>query len=206
VEQVPLPRKRFHRSPLAAWAVACAAAACGDDGDAPAVDGGGPDAPSGGDRNRVFITRATFSGGLLGSNGTAGADAACDNAAGGLGGVFVAWVSTSSVDAITRIPDEGPWYDLDGMMIFENRAGLEGDPLAPLWLDETGNYLPSDFIWTGTELGGTFSDQGACNDWTSSFINQIARVGQVGRADAGAWTAASSTTCDQMAHVICFEY
>lgn len=184
----------------------------GDDGGG---DGGG--SPEGGGSlpdgaKRIFITSQEFRGDLVGAGGLAGADGACESAAqgAGLGGTWKAWLSTTSVNAIDRVDDVGPWYDLEGTLIFHDKANLTTSPLAGLWIDETGTYLPSDNIWTGTGFGGKYvEDLGPgskpCSDWTAATISEGAKIGQVGRQDGIAWTLFAGTTCDQQAHLICIE-
>lgn len=144
--------------------------------DSARADGGGvADAPQvkPGAR-RTFITKETFQGDLGGGSATGAerGDAACTTAAKAaqLGGAWKAWLSTSTVDAIDRIAEVGPWYDLAGTLIFADKSGLETSPSSALWLDEHGSGLPSDRIWTGTGFGGTYSpDLGPgskpCGDW-----------------------------------------
>jgi hypothetical protein len=142
-----------------------------------------------------------------GGPGLYGADSICRSAAlsAQLGGRWVAWASDGGSSAIDRILDVGPWYDLGGKKIFENRAGFMAAPLAALWLDESGHLLPSDRIWTGTSLEGAFKAvAGGCQNWTSQGMTDSGSVGQVGRQDS-AWTAFTTTTCDQAAHLICLE-
>jgi hypothetical protein len=204
--------------PLACAAV-LAGGGCGHSSSAPPSDaatGIADFAPDGPARDsamrgkRIFITSGTFTGDLISlgnGDGLAGADAACVTAAQSarLGGAWVAWASGGGTDAIDRIHDVGPWFDLAGAKIFANRAGLALGPATGLWLDENGQFLASDPIWTGTDSTGTADLlSGNCLDWTSSSMADEAEVGQVGRSDA-AWTANSATTCDQRAHVICFE-
>ena len=43
-----------------------------------------------------------------------------------------------------------------------------------------------------------------CDEWTSASMQSGARVGQVGRTGPE-WTSYSGTTCDQTAHLLCFE-
>jgi hypothetical protein len=162
------------------------------------------DAPAGG--KRVFITAATFTGNL---GGPAGADASCAAAGAALGGTWIAWLSTTTDDAIDRVADVGPWYDVEGTRIFADRAALAGSPETGLWYDEAGVFLASDHIWTGTGFGGTYIaaliGEPPCGEWTSGSMADQAKVGQVGRADGAAWTAQSNTTCDQQAHLLCLE-
>jgi hypothetical protein len=159
---------------------------------------------------RIFITHDKFLGNLANGGGLSGADKTCDTAAqaASLGGAWKAWASTTTANAIDRIADVGPWLDLKGTKIFENKEGLKTSPLAGLWLDEQGVGLASESIWTGTNFGGIFSNtptQEACMDWTSSSMGDGAKIGQVGRQDGAAWTAYSSTSCDQQAHLLCLE-
>ncbi len=175
------------------------------------VDGAGPaQVPPG--AKRIFVTQETFEGNLVSGGGLAGADGACSDAAKAaqLGGSWKAWISTSTVDAIDRISDVGPWFDLGGTEIFSDKANLAQSPAAALWRDENGTSLASDRIWTGTGFGGKYApDLGPgskpCSDWTSAAQGESAKIGQVGRKDGAAWTAFAGTTCDQQAHLICLE-
>jgi len=135
----------------------------------------------------MFITHATFTGTLANGGGLSGADKTCAAAAqaASLGGAWRAWASTTTVNAIDRIVDVGPWFDLQGTKIFANKDGLKTSPLAGLWLDEHGAGLASDDIWTGTNYGGVFSNiptEMACSDWTSASMSDGAKIGQVGWA------------------------
>lgn len=181
--------------------------------DAGLPDGLNPDsagivgAPPG--AKRVFITEQTFQGKL---GGLSGADGLCIDAAGEakLGGAWKAWLSSTSVNAIDRVSDVGPWYDLGGSVIFAGKASLATSPIAALWRDERGGSLASDRIWTGTGFGGEYvPDLGPgskpCADWTSMTMAETAKIGQVGRRNGAAWTAYAGTTCDQQAHLMCLE-
>src|SRR5215475_15549715 len=71
-----------------------------------------------------FVTSANPKGGNLG--GLAGADAVCQSlarAAGAGGKTWRAYLSTSTVDAKTRIGN-GPWYNFKGQLIASNVADL----------------------------------------------------------------------------------
>ena len=179
--------------------------------DGPRASDGPLHVEAGSSAKRIFITHQTFQGALTAGGGLAGADAACTSAAQGaqLGGSWLAWLSTTTVDAIDRVNDVGPWYDLRGSLIFADKANLTTSPAASLWYDETGAMLASDKIWTGTGYGGTYiaalSGTSPCAEWTSAAMSDQAKVGQVGRSDGAAWTAQSNTTCDQQAHLICIE-
>lgn len=183
---------------------------CGSEGSAVDAPGGGGDGPKAVDAppgsKRVFITASEHTGAL---GGVAGADATCTTAAAALGGgPWKAWLSTTTSNAIDRITGAGPWFDTKGTVAFTGRAQLTTMPATSLWYDEAGVFLASDKIWTGTGFGGTYvaalSGTAPCAEWTSAAMSNQAKVGQVGRSDV-AWTAQSNTTCDQMAHLYCFE-
>lgn len=183
---------------------------CGSEGSAVDAPGGGGDGPKAIDAppgsKRVFITASEHTGAL---GGVAGADATCTTAAAALGGgPWKAWLSTTTSNAIDRSTGAGPWFDTKGTVAFTGRAQLTTMPATSLWYDEAGVFLASDKIWTGTGFGGTYvaalSGTAPCAEWTSAAMSNQAKVGQVGRSDV-AWTAQSNTTCDQMAHLYCFE-
>src|SRR5262245_20777933 len=73
--------------------------------------------------NSFFVTSANPKGGNLG--GLAGADAVCQALARAVGSTktWRAYLSTSTVDAKTRIGN-GPWYNFKGEKIADNVAGL----------------------------------------------------------------------------------
>jgi hypothetical protein len=158
---------------------------------------------------RIFITNERFTGNL---GGLAGGDAKCATAAtaAGLNGHWKAWLSTTTVNAIDRISDVGPWVDLQGTTIFAGKSALVSatGPATSLWYDERGGFLPSHNIWTGTGFDGTYQwgviMAPPCDEWTSASMQGGARIGQVGSNGAG-WTSYAGTTCDQLAHLICLE-
>jgi len=170
-------------------------------------DGASPDLPPG--HKRVFVSSTKHDGNL---GGLTGADAKCQQTAdaAGLGGRWIAWVSTTTADAIDRLADVGPWYGLDGKRFFADKAAVASITTGPdngLWRDEKGSFLPSDRIWTGTGPGGRYvsSIGDACQAWTSASMSDQARIGIVGRVDY-TWTSYSFTTCDQAyLRPICFE-
>lgn len=161
-----------------------------------------------GSKRRVFITRQVFRGDLINGGGLAGGDDACNDAAraAGLSPTFKAWLSTSTVNAIDRMADVGPWCDLSDMLIFWNRSRLMTDPQLGLWLDEKGQYLDNGLVWTGTRGGGLYEPLfKACKDWTSASMTETASSGFVGRTDEQRWTESASAPCNLQIHLMCFE-
>lgn len=171
---------------------------------------------------RVFVTAARFHGDLMhqggGADGVDGADKLCQAAASQaqLGGAWVAWVSSSSVDAITRLADDGRWALVDGTEVFAARSEIQLGPKHAIDRTESGEaLLPSQdpvVVWTNTDSLGRNSQDGqndACDDWS----------GQVGAAAVGVlfdpqsgggpglhWTDTKQPRgCGDTFHLYCFE-
>lgn len=87
---------------------------------------------------RIFLTRSYFDGNLKlagdGLDGLSGGDNLCARAATSvnLGGNWKAWLSTSTVDAIDRIQEAGPWVDLRTSL--RSSSVSSSDPSVPLIL------------------------------------------------------------------------
>jgi hypothetical protein len=167
-----------------------------------------PPAPA---TKRVFVTRGTYTGALASyveaRSGLEAADLICQlrAKAADLGGTWVAWLSSSTSDAIERVTDLGPWTMLDGQVAFEDRSQLFGEPLVPLDVDERGEVLeeyalPSVYVWTGTRAGG-LRHADTCGDWTVT-----SGQGHFGRRSwSFAWTDDGSTSCDRQYRLVCLE-
>jgi hypothetical protein len=160
-----------------------------------------------------FVTSSNPKGGNLG--GLAGADALCQSLAkdAGAGGkTWHAYLSTSTVDAKTRI-GKGPWYNFKGDLIAQNITDLltpdKNKISAKTALTEKGttpNYLAigadgkaapvaqplQHDILTGTKDDGT-KDENTCKDWTVGDASAKAMLGhadRLGRNEGlNSWTA-----------------
>jgi hypothetical protein len=167
-----------------------------DAGSAP-IDGG-----SGQHRKRLAFSRGGSNGNL---GGLAGADRLCQRAA--PSGVWKAWLSDATTNAIDRIADVGPWYTMNGLLAFKDKAQLTQTPSAIIEFDQTGAQVAASSYWTGTRVGGTSADAN-CNDWTSAAENAVGVWGD-GRQLRGAptWTEASSppASCNGAINLICIE-
>ncbi len=157
---------------------------------------------------RVFVTSMTYTGDL---GGLSGADSKCqalaDGVSGGaLGGTWVAWLSTGSVNARDRIPDAA-YALVDGVTVVAMSKAdlLDGSLLHAINMDEN-RATPDTFdswVHTGTVANGTakgmdcsgWVDDGG-NTWLGDFTQQGAN-----------WTDApeGSPSCDTSAHLYCFE-
>jgi hypothetical protein len=151
--------------------------------------GSGPDLPKG---MRAFMTAAVFDGDLRAagakSNGLAGADALCQQAADGatLGGYWVAWISDTTSDAVDRVADDGPWsFAKTTDVAYANRAAVSSGTPSNLTdehgdvviatatkTDEFGNttqYNTYPAYWSGGSASGRSSGHD-CSRWTSADV------------------------------------
>jgi Protein of unknown function (DUF1554) len=148
-----------------------------------------------------FVTSANPKGGNLG--GLAGADAVCQSlaqAAGAGGKTWHAYLSTSTVDAKTRIGN-GPWYNFKGELIAQNVADLhtadknklsgatsvteKGTTPTYLTKNAAGEVVRPEGdlqhdILTGTKEDGT-KDADTCKDWSVGDGSAKAMLGHADR-------------------------
>lgn len=189
---------------------------------------------------RVFVTRTAYSGDLksagAAADGLAGADALCAIAAQStsLGGTWRAWLSTTTVKAQDRIVGDGPWVDLKGNVVFNNKANFFTGPLRRIEYDERGDTTVVRFttgetqgvtVWSGTtsNLTVTRASFGAmemltCLDWTTDDRLEMGGFGTSDNSDNG-WTEfmtgfvpegavgheEGAAQCNSKGHLLCFE-
>ncbi len=149
----------------------------------------------------VFVTDTISNGNLQNLDG---ADATCQQEAdaAGLGGTYLAWLSTTSTSPSERFQQSPDPYALpDGTHIANNWADLtDGSLDAPISLNAAGVAPASPTCpnitraWTNTDTDGTVFNTGwTCGDWT-----QGSGVGHIGDASAtnGQWTANTGAACN----------
>ena len=176
------------------------------DGATPAEDGGADSSTPA--VARVFTTATTYAAKSLGggASGFAGADGFCANAAAaaGLGGTWVAWLSTAKTNAIDRVTGQGPWYLVDGTtLVFANKAALATVPRTGISKNELGlSGQVAREVWTGTANGGVASSF-TCNDWTNGTNTGEGTVGIGGQTQE--WTKFLEQSCDGERSIYCFE-
>ena len=153
------------------------------------------------DHKRVFVTSTTYSG-ALGS--VLAADAACQRQAdaGGLSGVFRAWLSSGKADAYVRMSD-GPWYTTGDALAFASQADLRSAPQAEL-TDELGGYPQNAGAWTGSDVNGASAAE-TCEAWTSATTAATGMTGSAVGFDAAWGGGHSPMRCDAKAALICFQ-
>ena len=116
--------------------------------------------------NVAFVTATTHNGNI---GGLAGADSICQNAAAAqaIPGTFRAYLSSSNVNAVTRLGTASGWARVDGKPI----AGTANDFASgrffyPLRITNTGVDVGDVRAMTASN-GGVFSGS-ACSDYTST--------------------------------------
>ncbi|MBI4014614.1 MAG: DUF1554 domain-containing protein [Candidatus Aenigmarchaeota archaeon] len=152
---------------------------------------------------RVFLSSSAYNGNL---GGLAGADAKCQGLAeaAGLGGTWVAWLSTSTVDAKDRIPDIRYFRPSDKATVATSKVDLtNGNINNPINIDEKGAISLSGFVWTGTQATG-MKDIRYCEEWTSSDNAKNGLVGSRSNTDSK-WTKLGYSMCNSFFRVYCFE-
>lgn len=145
----------------------------------------------------VFITRDVFQGDLsqsdAGGEGLAKADEICRLAAAGGPGIFHAWLSDESQDAVTRVggrsaPSDRPLRRHDGVVVANSIKDLiaeeDGGVREPINLGPNGELIPEDRVWTATDLRGRRT-YATCGNWKSSFNEHR---GVFGRSNVRDWT------------------
>jgi hypothetical protein len=179
-------------------------------GDAPrdGTTNDAPDAPPGDGgplQKKVFVTS-----GLLQSSMLTDADTQCNTFASlaGLGGTYVAWLSTDDKDAIAKLPTGNiEWHLLDGnsTLVFAGVSEISklAQPHVAINVTEQKAMLavPCD-VWTGTLDNGLREGGKTCGSWLLS--GGTATVGDC-TATAG-WSGARTDTCGaDLARLYCFE-
>ena len=186
----------------------------GGGGGAP-PDAGAPD--SGHPGKLVFVTDGRYIGDLRteggAASGPAGGDAICmtEAASALLGGVYRAWLSTSTEDARDRIAPVGPWRMVNDATLFPGHA-VVGSPLRYPKVTASGVLLYASTypeVWTGTTGEGVYTpDHAACSDWESGSSSQEGAYGIV-VADNSDWTdyglLSETLPCTRRARLYCFE-
>ena len=150
----------------------------------------------------MFVTSTEYSGSQIG--GLTGADSKCNSraSAGGLPGTYVAWLSTTSVNAKDRLPSSGGWMRPDGKPYANSKSDLlAGKIHYPPNVDELGNEISSSTsVWTGTLDSGNRTSL-RCGDWTTTSGDGY---GGYCTATRQGWTAYFSSTCAASNRIYCF--
>lgn len=160
------------------------------------IDAGPPEEP-----NTVFVTSTQHTGAL---GGLEGADAICNerSAAAGLSGRYLAWLSTSAVDARERLAGARGWVRTDGLPFADSVEDLlAGRIFYPASRDENQNRL-GGYVMTGTRADGRFdSANGDCGGFSQESGSVL-----VGHSEGGhqLFTAHVPFGCQSDFALLCF--
>jgi hypothetical protein len=192
----------------------CTPAVCGDKKVCPECgeecDGGLCDDDCTFKQRYVFVTSNLYQGSLLG--GLQGADEQCINAAGVIdllaGRKFVAWLSSSGVDAKTRIGvTDDPYVRIDGQTLAVGTADfldITTPMMVPIDLNENSLMVTTDLVaWTGTQADGLKSNASEmCGDWQSG--EGTGRKGTLSETGV-LWTDDGTIGCNELARLYCVQ-
>lgn len=154
---------------------------------------------------RVFVSDALLAPGPEAGATNTDPDRVCEAEAAdaGLGGTWVAWLSTANKsDPDSRLGKElRTWVLMDGTpVITRNLLGF--DPIKHA-IDRTKrNELATgdNTVWTGTTQGGSLAS--TCTNWGSSSANGT--YGRWDKADKD-WSNAGTSACGEARRFYCFE-
>jgi hypothetical protein len=172
----------------------------------------------------IFVTSQLFDGNL---GGLAGADAKCQAAAnaGVLGGTYMAWLSTPTLAASSRLSQStGPYVLPDGSLVANGWAGLtSGTLLHAIDVTEFGmpattapanqascTGVPGDqLVWTNTDTNGGIANNNALQscggNWSSNAAGQVGLIGRLSATD-GSWAVVcGGGPCQNVAPLYCLE-
>jgi uncharacterized repeat protein (TIGR02543 family) len=153
--------------------------------------------------NYVFVTSTSHTGAL---GGLAGADQICQQraSAAGLSGTYRAWLSTTTVNASSRLGAASGWIRRDGRPVVNTVADLtSGHLFYPPRLDELGNDVGNATAFTATSSNGTRNTAyTTCSDWTSA-ASALTAFGEP-NANSSIFTGFGAANCSTTRRLYCF--
>jgi hypothetical protein len=153
-------------------------------------------------RNYVFVTSGQIVPGNLGGLGAADAFCQASADAAALPGTYVAWLSTTTVDAIGRLGDAQGWARVDGRPFTRSVQDLMlREMLYPIRVDEHGVDHGVVSTVTATGADGTYMGPSDCDGYTSTML-QVRRG--AGDGLGSAFTSSWDSSCSSNARLYCF--
>lgn len=120
-------------------------------------------------------------------------------------GTYKAWLSTSTLNAVTKLGSARGFVRTDGSPFADQVSDITaGKILHSLNLDENGGDVAFENVWTATSAAGT-STGFTCSDWTT---NSNSTQGEQGLSSGGPqlWTdTLGLQTCNVTHHLFCFD-
>jgi hypothetical protein len=170
--------------------------------DANQVDDDGGDGPTF-NANVVFVTSTSQPPSSIGSLDAA--DVICQGLADGAGleGTYVAWLSSSTVNARDRVGTARGWVRPDGRPVADRVEDLQqGRMYHPIRIDENGDDLngAAPSVATGTKIDGS-TDSDNCGDYSDP--NLFIETGSHGQT-TNDFTAGAEKACSDPFRLYCF--
>jgi hypothetical protein len=158
------------------------------------------------DANYAFVTSAIAGGGSLGGLGSGDAICAMAAADAGLPGTYVAWLSTASVNAISRLAGSRGWIRPDGRVIADRPTELTTTgPRVPIAVTEHGVDLrgvgPAGVL-TGTDASGA-ATMFHCQGWLVPDAATMT-AGHLAGGTVYFTESTLSATCNGSGRLYCF--
>jgi len=157
---------------------------------------------------RIFVTRASYDGKMSTAFTGDNIDQLCQIAANGagLGGNFITWaISPAGSLPIDRLTAQGPWYDLNGKLIFNNKDNVKTTPVSLIEVDEFKQNCKFCDVWTGLTSGGVASVGCYYNKyWNENSVSVRGRAGQTSMSGSS-WIDYRELSCNSSSHLICVE-
>ena len=164
-------------------------------------------------KKRVFVTTGRYTGDLkkagASQTGLQGADKLCEIEAQSaqLGGIWKAWLSDKTQDAVDRLNDVGPWYRInENTVLVESLATLvTRGPSDYIIREPDGSSAGIDKVWTATRANGRLTTgNDTCLNWTSERRADYGGVGSTDETEVK-WTEDFTDSCNKKRHLYCFE-
>jgi hypothetical protein len=153
----------------------------------------------------MFVTSST----VPANGGIAQMHMACASFAGAAGlpnsANFKALISTSVTNAKDILPDAGAFALVGSKAIVANDKSdlLDGTIAVPISKNQNGSTQTATYVWSGSQVNGTYSSPNACADWTT-ISNLVSGVtGASGNSDY-LWINGSAQGCNLPANLYCF--
>jgi Cep192 domain 4 len=154
--------------------------------------------------NVAFVTSTPVPGNF---GGQTAADTICTNLAAAANlpsGTYKAWLSTSGLNAVTKMGSARGFIRTDGAPFADQVSDIvAGKIFHALNLNENGGIVDND-VWTGTTNAGATAAK-TCSDWTS---NSGSVGGEVGFSPSGPsdWSdLGGNIACNNVVPLYCFD-
>ena len=117
---------------------------------------------------------------------------------------YRAWISSSQRSMSSTLQFDGAWYRTDGARVASSKVQLFSGKLeAPMQVDESGNILGFEGVWTGTRRDGS-ADSANCQDWSADSNMIGARAGTLPASNYDWTNFLYGETCSNTLHLNCF--